>query len=61
MITHFHLDHSRSERIVWLLEELGLPDRLETFLRRSGPRRDLSPRWVEAPTRRQGPTRKYRL
>ncbi len=34
MITLFHLDRSRSERIVWLLEELGLPYRLETFLRR---------------------------
>lgn len=34
MIILQHLDRSRSERIVWLLEELGLPYRLETFLRR---------------------------
>ena len=34
MITIVHLDRSRSERIVWLFEELGLPYRLETFLRR---------------------------
>ena len=25
MLTIHHLDNSRSERIVWLLEELGLP------------------------------------
>ncbi|HLX24738.1 MAG TPA: glutathione S-transferase [Usitatibacter sp.] len=29
MITVFHLSTSRSERIVWLLEELGLPYELE--------------------------------
>ena len=33
MITLYHLDRSRSERIIWLLEELGLPYRLELFLR----------------------------
>lgn len=33
MITLYHLDQSRSERIIWLLEELGVPYRLEVFLR----------------------------
>jgi glutathione S-transferase len=34
MITICHLDRSRSERIVWLMEELGLPYGLEVFERR---------------------------
>jgi glutathione S-transferase len=34
MITLYHLDRSRSERIIWLLEELGLEYRVELFLRR---------------------------
>lgn len=33
MITIYHLSTSRSERIVWLMEELGLPYKLETFER----------------------------
>lgn len=33
MLTIYHLTTSRSERIVWLMEELGLPYRLETFVR----------------------------
>ncbi|TMG99404.1 MAG: glutathione S-transferase [Betaproteobacteria bacterium] len=33
MITIYHLDTSRSERIVWLMEELGLEYRLELFQR----------------------------
>ena len=33
MITIYHLDSSRSERIVWLMEELGLPYHLEVFER----------------------------
>jgi len=33
MITIYHLETSRSERIVWLMEELGLEYRLETFPR----------------------------
>ena len=33
MITVYHLETSRSERIVWLMEELGLPYRLESFPR----------------------------
>jgi glutathione S-transferase len=31
MITVYHLGRSQSDRIVWLLEELGLPYRLEWF------------------------------
>ena len=34
MITIYHLDTSRSERIVWLMEELGLGYELEVFDRR---------------------------
>ena len=33
MVTLHHLDQSRSERIIWLLEELDLEYRLEVFLR----------------------------
>jgi glutathione S-transferase len=33
MITIYHLDTSRSERIVWLMEELNLPYKLELYLR----------------------------
>jgi glutathione S-transferase len=33
MITIYHLDSSRSERIVWLMEELGLEYKLELFQR----------------------------
>lgn len=36
MITLYHLDNSRSERIVWLLEELALPYEMQTFLREKG-------------------------
>ena len=32
-ITVYHLETSRSERIVWLMEELGLPYELEVFPR----------------------------
>src|ERR1043165_872492 len=31
MITVYHLTRSRSERIVWLLEELGVDYRMESF------------------------------
>ncbi len=34
MIHLVHLDRSRSERIIWLLEELGLPYTLDSFQRR---------------------------
>jgi glutathione S-transferase len=33
MITIYHLDTSRSERIVWLMEELGLEYKLQLFQR----------------------------
>jgi glutathione S-transferase len=33
MITICHLNNSRSERVIWLMEELGLPYRLENFQR----------------------------
>jgi len=33
MITVYHLTRSRSERIVWLLEELGIDYRIEVFRR----------------------------
>ena len=33
MITVYHLSSSRSERVVWLMEELGLDYRLERFQR----------------------------
>lgn len=36
MITIYHLDNSRSERIVWLMEELGLPYELQSFMRDKG-------------------------
>ncbi len=35
MITIYHLSTSRSERIVWLMEELGLEYRIEPFQRES--------------------------
>lgn len=31
MITIYHLNMSRSERIIWLMEELGLEYKLEKF------------------------------
>lgn len=33
MITIYHLNLSRSERLIWLMEELGLPYKLEKFQR----------------------------
>jgi glutathione S-transferase len=33
MITIYHLNMSRSERIIWLMEELGLPYKFEKFQR----------------------------
>lgn len=36
MITIYHLDNSRSERIVWLAEELGIPYEQVTFMREQG-------------------------
>lgn len=34
MIIIVHLEHSRSERIIWLMEELGLPYQVQSFARR---------------------------
>ena len=34
MITVHHLDHSRSQRVLWLLEELGLPYEVKLYKRR---------------------------
>lgn len=47
MITVYHLATSRSERIVWLLEELGLPYAIERFAR--GPDR-LAPDALKGPS-----------
>jgi glutathione S-transferase len=44
MITIYHLGLSQSDRIVWLMEELGLPYRLEWFDR--GPDRLAPPEYV---------------
>ena len=33
MITVYHLEHSRSQRILWLLEELGVPYEVQRFAR----------------------------
>jgi glutathione S-transferase len=33
MLTIYHLNMSRSERIIWLMEELGLPYKLDKFQR----------------------------
>ena len=44
MITIYHLGRSQSDRIVWLMEELGLPYRLEWFDR--GPDRLAPPEYV---------------
>jgi glutathione S-transferase len=33
MITVHHLEHSRSQRVLWLLEELGVPYRVKRYLR----------------------------
>lgn len=33
MITVHHLNNSRSQRVLWLLEELGLPYELKTYMR----------------------------
>ena len=35
MITIYHLSTSRSERIVWLMEELGLPYELKWYNRKA--------------------------
>ena len=52
MITIYHLDTSRSERIVWLMEELGLAYKLELYLRRA--QRRGARRAQDDPPARQG-------
>jgi glutathione S-transferase len=36
MITIYHLENSRSERMIWLMEELGQPYELQRFPREAG-------------------------
>ena len=33
MLTVHHLNHSRSQRVLWLLEELGVPYQIERYER----------------------------
>lgn len=60
MITIYHLSNSQSDRIVWLMEELGLPYKLEWFDR--GPDMFAPPEYkalhpvATAPTIRDGDT-----
>lgn len=46
MITVHHLDHSRSQRVLWLLEELGLPYEIKSYQR--DPRTMLAPPQLKA-------------
>jgi glutathione S-transferase len=46
MITVHHLERSRSQRVLWLLEELGLPYELERYARH--PKTMLAPRELRA-------------
>lgn len=46
MLTVHHLERSRSHRLIWLVEELGLPYRLETHAR--DPRTGLAPASLKA-------------
>jgi glutathione S-transferase len=60
MITIYHLETSRSERIVWLMEELGLAYRMEVFPRETTgaaphPLKSIHP-LGKAPTIRDGDT-----
>ncbi len=60
MITIYHLNMSRSERIIWLMEELGLPYQLEKFQREPGMEAPQSLRAIhplgKAPVIRDGDT-----
>jgi len=38
MLTLHHLNDSRSQRVLWLLEELGLPYQVERYRRDAGTR-----------------------
>jgi glutathione S-transferase len=60
MLTIYHLETSRSERVVWLLEELGLEYKLEVFPREAtgaapGPLKAIHP-LGKAPVIRDGET-----
>src|SRR4051812_20644783 len=46
MITVHHLEYSRSERIIWLLEELGLPYEIKVYQR--NPKTKLAPQELKA-------------
>lgn len=46
MITVHHLNHSRSQRVLWLLEELGLPYEIQRYERDAGLRAPASLRAV---------------
>jgi len=58
MITIYHLNNSRSERIIWLMEELGLPYALENVTREATGRAPLALRDIhplgKAPIIRDG-------
>jgi glutathione S-transferase len=60
MITIYHLNTSRSERIIWLMEELGLEYKLEKFQREPGMEAPASLRAIhplgKAPVIRDGDT-----
>jgi glutathione S-transferase len=60
MITIYHLNNSRSERIIWLMEELGLPYEIENVTREPSGRAPLSFRDVhplgKGPIMRDGDT-----
>ena len=60
MITIYHLNMSRSERIIWLMEELGLEYKLEKFQREPGMEAPASLRAIhplgKAPVIRDGDT-----
>ena len=49
MITLHHLENSRSQRVLWLLEELGLPYEVRRYAR--NPKTMLAPRNWRACTR----------
>jgi glutathione S-transferase len=60
MITIYHLNNSRSERIIWLMEELGLPYALEPVTREASGRAPLALRDIhplgKSPIIRDGDT-----
>lgn len=60
MITIYHLSTSRSERVVWLMEELGLEYKLERFQREPSGAAPDTLKWIhalgKAPVIRDGDT-----